>query len=80
MITVLHYIGVLLAWIRGEVCALIHGIHYGSSSALDQIVYFSNHGSVHKFSLVVRRIIDVMMNQSLGTHGNKLRSGLGIET
>ena len=57
-----------------------NSIHYVSSSVLGQIVQFSNHILVLKLVLVVREIIEVMMYQSLGTHGNRLRSGPGTKT
>ena len=46
--------------------------------ALGQIVQSTNHGPVHKLANVVRGRIKVMVKQELGTHGNGLCSGTGI--
>ena len=62
-------------WIQQEACTLMYGIHYVRESKLGQIVKFTNHGSVHELSPVVRGRIEVMMNKSLGKHGDGLRSG-----
>ena len=55
----------------------MHIIDYGRSSALIQIVYFENRRLVHKLALVVRGRIEVMMNQSMVTHGNRLQGDNG---